>query len=332
MNEPLISIIVPIYNSESQLGKCIDSLTSQTYRNLEIILVDDGSKDSSWDICKAYEREDSRIKAIHKENGGVSSARNVGIRHATGEYVGFLDSDDYVSPELYSDLVSMLNEYDGLDGIRYQFRNVTNGELLECSSSNNAGVITFDSKLKAMRFILIEKEFPSVALFMFRRDKIKHAFNEHVNTAEDYLFMMHFIMGAEKVCITNNVYYYYVYNQNSITRSNINLEKSLSYLRSQLGVCRVREGYIQKYGLIDLEDDQKNDIRQVIENNINNLFPEISYNQYKRYVKDIASLRDFRFFNKDHSLDSVINPHLSVYLSKSLKKKSKAVLRKIVKR
>ena len=124
MNNPLISIVIPIYNSENQLEQCIDSLLNQAYQNLEIILVDDGSKDSSWDKCERYAQKDSRIKAVHKENGGVSSARNLGIQYATGEYLGFLDSDDYVSPDLYADLVDILNSNPGLDGIRYQFRNV----------------------------------------------------------------------------------------------------------------------------------------------------------------------------------------------------------------
>lgn len=332
MNNPLISVIVPIYNSENQLSKCIDSLINQTYRNLEIILVDDGSKDSSWEICKHYEMQDTRIKAVHKENGGVSSARNTGMRHVSGEYLGFLDSDDYVSPELYSDLVDILNSYEGLDGIRFQHRNVTDGELQECSSSKNAGLITLDSKLKAMKYILIEKEFPSVALFLFRRQKINHIFNEHVKTAEDYLFMMHFIMGAEKVYVSNNVYYYYVYNQNSITRSNINLDKSLSYLRSQLGVCRVRENYIQKYELSELIDSQYNDIREVISNNINNLFPTIKYEEYKSYIRSVRSLRDFKYFNQARKYDSVTDSSYPTYLTKKLKKESKLFAKKLIKK
>lgn len=332
MNNPLVSIVIPIYNSENQLKKCIDSLLNQTYQNLEIILVDDGSKDSSWDICERYALNDSRIKAIHKENGGVSSARNLGIQHASGEYLGFLDSDDYVSPDLYSDLVNILNSNPGLDGIRYQFRSVYGDEMKESSSSKNLGLIPLDSKLKAMQLILIDKEFPSVAIFLFKRQKIRHTFNEDVRTAEDYLFMMHYIMHAEKVYITDKVYYYYVYNQNSITRASTTPERALSYLTSQLFVCRVADKYINKYSLSELSDAQIADIKSVISNNVNSLFPDITYAQYKKYIEDARSLRDFRYFNRTRIYDSVLKPSLLFYLSKKMSKKGKNILKGIIKK
>ena len=106
----LISVIVPIYNVEKYLNKCIESIINQTYKNLEIILVDDGSPDNCPQICDEYAKKDGRIKVIHKENGGLSSARNVGIDVAMGEYLTFIDSDDYVEPNfievLYQSLVN----------------------------------------------------------------------------------------------------------------------------------------------------------------------------------------------------------------------------------
>ena len=96
-DETLVSVVVPIYNVEQYLRKCIDSLLVQTHENLEIILVNDGSTDSSLQICCEYETLDDRVKVVHKENGGLSSARNEGIRNATGRYITFIDSDDYVS-------------------------------------------------------------------------------------------------------------------------------------------------------------------------------------------------------------------------------------------
>ena len=93
--EPLISVIIPVYRVERFLSRCIDSVIGQTYKNLEIILVDDGSPDRCGDICDEYACKDQRIKVIHKENGGVSSARNAGLDIAKGAYVTFIDSDDY---------------------------------------------------------------------------------------------------------------------------------------------------------------------------------------------------------------------------------------------
>lgn len=108
--EDKISVVVPIYNVEKYLIKCIDSIINQTYKNLEIILVDDGSPDSSGKIAEDFKIKDSRIKVIHKENGGLSDARNVGIDNATGKYIVFIDSDDYVEKEFVEELYKALDE------------------------------------------------------------------------------------------------------------------------------------------------------------------------------------------------------------------------------
>lgn len=104
-----ISIIVPVYNVEKYIRRCIDSLITQTFKSIEIILIDDGSKDTSGAICDEYALKDERVKVIHKENGGVSSARNVGLDNATGTYIMFCDPDDYVDPtwceKLYNSII-----------------------------------------------------------------------------------------------------------------------------------------------------------------------------------------------------------------------------------
>lgn len=102
--KPLISVIVPVYNVEKYLPKCLDSLLAQTWQELEIIVVDDGSPDNSWDIMQEYARRDSRVRLIRQKNGGLSAARNAGVEAARGEWIGFLDSDDYVAPEMYERL------------------------------------------------------------------------------------------------------------------------------------------------------------------------------------------------------------------------------------
>ena len=104
---PLISVIVPVYKVEEYLARCVDSILGQTYRNLEILLVDDGSPDRCGEICEEYAARDTRIRVIHKENGGLSSARNAAIDVAQGEYLGFVDSDDWIEPETYEALLEM---------------------------------------------------------------------------------------------------------------------------------------------------------------------------------------------------------------------------------
>lgn len=110
-NEPKISIIVPIYNVEVYLRKCLDSIVNQTYKNLEIILVDDGSPDNCGVICDEYAANDERIKVIHKQNGGVSSARNAGLEIATGEYIGWVDSDDWIELDMFEYLIKNAQTY-----------------------------------------------------------------------------------------------------------------------------------------------------------------------------------------------------------------------------
>ena len=98
-DKPLISVVVPVYKTEAYLRQCVDSLLMQTYPNLEIILVDDGSPDGSGAVCDQYARRDARICVIHQKNGGVSAARNAGVQVATGQYIAFVDSDDWVDPD-----------------------------------------------------------------------------------------------------------------------------------------------------------------------------------------------------------------------------------------
>ena len=111
MEQPLISVIVPVYKVEKYLHECVESIRNQTYRNLEILLVDDGSPDKSGEMCDALALEDSRIRVIHKENGGLSSARNAGLDVATGEYVSFVDSDDWITHDMYQRLLGLMQQH-----------------------------------------------------------------------------------------------------------------------------------------------------------------------------------------------------------------------------
>ena len=114
-----ISIIIPVYNVEKYLDECINSIVFQEYRNLEIVLVDDGSPDKSPQICDEWAQKDSRIKVIHKENGGVSSARNIGLQHASGDYITMLDSDDWITAE-FSEVVEFVKGKSMIVSISYE--------------------------------------------------------------------------------------------------------------------------------------------------------------------------------------------------------------------
>ena len=116
MDSPIISVIVPVYNVEQYLPHCIDSILTQTFTDFEVLLIDDGSTDNSGRICDEYAKKDNRIRVFHKENGGVSSARNVGLDNAEGEFLGFVDGDDILSPVYLMILLKALEDFLLSDG------------------------------------------------------------------------------------------------------------------------------------------------------------------------------------------------------------------------
>ncbi|MBQ8946849.1 MAG: glycosyltransferase [Lachnospiraceae bacterium] len=151
---PLVSVCVAVYNSEAYLPRSIDSILVQTYDNLEIILVDDGSTDHSGDICDEYARKDSRIKVYHKPNGGLYTTRNAGIEAATGDYICFLDGDDYIDKDMYEHMLSVLISEDAeLCAVRYRLIFENNS----VSDKSTDKVIVYDSQEMLKQF-LIEDE------------------------------------------------------------------------------------------------------------------------------------------------------------------------------
>ena len=137
MNKPMISIIVPVYNVESYLADCVDSITAQTFKDIEIILVDDGSPDSCGQICDDYAKTDKRIRVIHKQNGGLSDARNAGIQLASGRYLGFIDSDDYIATDMFERLYNSIIETDSDIAMCYA-ANFIDGSIAELDEKGTA--------------------------------------------------------------------------------------------------------------------------------------------------------------------------------------------------
>lgn len=214
----LVSLIVPVYKAEKYIDKCVESIVNQTYQNLEIILVDDGSPDNCPKICDEWAKKDSRIKVIHKENGGVSSARNVGLDNVNGEYVMFVDSDDWLEVSAVNDLL------------------VGRGFDFICGSCN---VIC---KKKIITKVLEKKEYDKNSLKQFFKDEkgsnfyfsnpwaklykyslIKEnnlQFNERLKAGEDYNFNINFFSYARKfIALSSIIYNYNALNSSSITHN-----------------------------------------------------------------------------------------------------------------
>ena len=216
MNEknPLISVIIPVYNVEKYLSKCIESVMAQTYTRLEIILVDDGSKDSSGEICDRYAEKDSRVRVIHKQNGGLSDARNCGIAASSGEYIGLVDSDDYIDADMYETLYSLTAEY-GADVAMCGLYDVYEGREVSQTESPERFCV---EKEEAMKMVLEAKTVSVTAVNkLYKReifDSVKYPVGK---TAEDAFVILHILEKAEKTAVTTEKKYYYFHRENSIT-------------------------------------------------------------------------------------------------------------------
>lgn len=163
-----ISVIVPAYNLAPWLGRCLDSILAQTHENIELIVVDDGSQDETWSVIEAYARKDSRIKAIHQENGGVTSARLRGIAEAAGDWIGFVDGDDIVEPQMYARLLENAKTH-GADISHCSYRRDYADGRVEYQS-NSGEIIEWD-RVSGLRELLEERRFePGLCSKLFRRE------------------------------------------------------------------------------------------------------------------------------------------------------------------
>ena len=226
---PLISVIVPVYNVEKYLPDCIDSILAQTYQNLEIILIDDGSPDNCGKICDGYAEKDSRIKVIHKENGGVSSARNAGLDAASGEYVGFVDSDDIIAPTMYEELYGELLRTDS-DVSICKMRRVRSD--LDCTPASNENIKRIEmTREEAISEMIIIRAFSgSLCNKLFKAELVQDMrLDESIAAAEDLLFATQIILNAKKVIFFSKELYYYFVRQGSATRISFSEKHLVTY-------------------------------------------------------------------------------------------------------
>lgn len=220
LEENLISVIIPIYNVEKYISRCLDSVINQTYKKIEIICVDDGSPDNSIKILKEYEKKDSRIKIIRQENGGLSSARNIGIKDSRGEYIFFLDSDDWLPLNslelLYEDI--LLNKSD-----------ISVGNLIKVYPKKNKEIglknlKKIDYSLKNyLEYSINKKNFTANVVNKLYKTKIivenKILFKEKI-LYEDFLFTVQYFIYCKKISVIKEaVYYYFLEREDSIVNT-----------------------------------------------------------------------------------------------------------------
>ena len=216
---PELSIVVPVYKVEKYLPKCIDSILAQTFRDFELILIDDGSPDNCGAICDDYAARDSRIKVIHQENAGVSAARNAGLDIATGTYLGFVDSDDWIEPEMYETMIATAKEKQVdvvVCGIRYC---TDSGESIRSDLIDNRAY-TAEEMLKA----LYGKPNPTGGAMwnkILLREKVIHVrLNKNISMAEDWVYLFECYEKCETAYHIPSVFYNVVERPSSATRHN----------------------------------------------------------------------------------------------------------------
>ena len=257
--DSLISVIVPIYNSEKYLDNTIKSIINQTYKNLEIILVDDGSTDKSYEICKKYQKKDNRIKLFHQKNKGVSFARNIGIENSNGEFLTFMDSDDLIDKKMYEKL---FNAFD--NNLDYVF----------CDYKIKKNMLNNSNKILDMTiYDKIYKSFPydGGANWCLYRTKIIKKYNikfsENLFFAEDLDFLISYLIRCKKnIKYVDEKLYYYVNNSDSITK------KEDIKLKSRITKNYFDAAKLNYYKIINLKDIDKYKITNIFINFIFHLF------------------------------------------------------------
>ena len=264
----MITVIVPIYNVELYLRKCIDSITGQSYKNLEIILVDDGSQDKCGLICDEYAEKDSRVRVIHKENGGLSDARNAALDVMKGEYVTFIDSDDYVATEYISYLYDLIKHNDAdiaICGYKYI---TEDGKVLNHLVDDDT-VMIMDQE-KAFFELLKSKYFSNSACSkLFRADCFEGIRYPYGRLYEDVATTYKTFFKSEKIVFGANPLYFYLYRVGSISKQQFSLarmdgiyfaEEMVKDITQkypslcQIGDCRLFDSYLAVLSLISQKD------------------------------------------------------------------------------
>lgn len=221
---PLISVLIPVYNGEKYIKECLDSIINQTYSNLEIIIVDDGSTDSTAEICKKYVLKDKRIDFIQKENGGVSSARNTLIKAAKGHYIQFIDADDWIEPNMIEIMITGCIQYSS-DISMCKFK--SNKEPLKNNGSSSIENIQILNTHETMIKFLEHREITgSLCNKLIKSNLIKKLrFNQYISYGEDAVMLWDIIKSIKRLIVIKIPLYNYRMNESSLSHSGLSPQK-----------------------------------------------------------------------------------------------------------
>ena len=224
MNIPQISVIVPVYNVEKYLTQCIESILSQTYQEFELLLIDDGSEDNSGSICDHYSNIDSRVHVFHKENGGVSSARNMGIEHAKGEWVCFVDSDDWIDKDTFEYITGLSK---GADFLQFGYRR-TGGTASEYSYVPSK-VLRYSTSVYCTKRIYHS----AICGYLLKLNiikKYKISFPNHIKYGEDQAFILKTLICSSEIVILDRHFYNYRDREGSAMHASVSISMGKDHL------------------------------------------------------------------------------------------------------
>lgn len=283
METPKISIIIPVYNVEKYVKKCLDSIKAQTMQDFEIIIVNDGSKDTSEQIIKKYQ-EDNRsmkIRYFKKENGGLASARNYGIKYAKGEYISFIDPDDYLDKNTYEDLKIYMDEKIDVIKFKLKFVNQKN-EIIELK---NGPVFNKCSGEEAYKMLCTtDKYLDPACIYLYRREFfMKHKFQYRLRYHEDFGLTSLVIVNAKSFVSTNCYGYNYLQTENSLTRDS-------DYSKNMLRANDMLKHYDYMIANIDkfkISNETKNLVKRYYTNSILLKAETLNKEDQKQYITEI---------------------------------------------
>ena len=226
---PTVSIIVPVYNAEKTIGRCIDSILGQQYTDFELLLADDGSKDGSGAICDSYALADSRVQVIHKENTGVSDTRNIGISRARGVYLQFLDSDDWITPDATKLLVEAAGEHN-CDLVISDFYRVVGERVSRKGDIDEDRVLTREEYAAHMMEQPADFYYGVLWNKLYRRDIVEShrlRMDPELSWCEDFMFNLEYIRHAQRFYALQVPIYYYVKTKGSLASQSLSISKTI---------------------------------------------------------------------------------------------------------
>ncbi|MEC4115183.1 glycosyltransferase [Myroides pelagicus] len=242
---PLISIIIPVYNVEAYLTECLESLVNQTYTNLEIILINDGTKDNSAEICKLYAEKDKRIIFLEKENGGISSARNLGIDHANGEYISFVDSDDFIHHKYFEILVTNIENFDIIFCDSYKYYT---DKPIESPVLSSFSIIEFTPKELLQQIWSFRIPLVIVPWAKLYKREIWNTLRYPVGRShEDLAITPLYINNASKIKFIDIPLYYYRQNVVGSATYSTDIKKMKDYYLA----CQEQEIFFRSIGMLE---------------------------------------------------------------------------------